>query len=220
MTRPLPWSHSSLEAVETCPRQYEEIKVLRNFQDKKNAASVWGDNFHKHAETYLNGGVLHFDIWAYKDYLDKFKSRKGKLLVEQQYALDSKLQPCEFLGENVWGRGIIDVLTLDGKVAWIDDHKTGKNRKKNLQQLIIFALLVFYHHPEIQTCHCAFHWTQHDFAQDKETFTRAQIPELWAFLLPKLKRYKGYFDMGVFPPKKSGLCGKFCAVTSCEYHGG
>ena len=116
MTKPLPWSHSSLEAVSTCPRQYEEIKVLRNFQDKKNEASEWGDRFHKHAERYLTDGFLHFDIWAYKDYLDQFKNRPGRLLVEKQYALDSKLQPCEFLGPNVWGRGIIDVLTLDGKM--------------------------------------------------------------------------------------------------------
>lgn len=219
MARCLPWSHSSLEAVNTCPRQYEEIKVLRNFQDKKNEASEWGDRFHKHAEVYLKGGILHFDIWAYKDYLDKFKNRKGRLLVEQQYALDAKLQPCEFLGTNVWGRGIIDVLTLDGKVAYVDDHKTGKNRKKDMQQLIIFALMTFYHHPEIDTCHCAFHWTQHDFAEDSETFTRAQIPQLWEGLLPKLKRYKGYFDVGIFPPKKSGLCRKHCAVSSCEYWG-
>ncbi len=26
MTTPLPWSHSSLQGFDTCPRQYEEIK--------------------------------------------------------------------------------------------------------------------------------------------------------------------------------------------------
>lgn len=218
MAKCLPWSHSSLEAVETCPKQYEEIKVLRNFQDKKNAASEWGDRFHKHVEAYINGAPAHFDIWPYLPLIDAKKNRKGKVFAERQYAINSKLQPCEFLGKDVWGRGIIDLLVLDKKTAYVDDWKTGKNRKKNMQQLIIFALLVFYHHPEIDTCHCSFQWIQHK-AEDCETFTRAQIPELWNWLLPKLKTYKGYFQVGIFPPKKSGLCRKHCAVTSCEYWG-
>ncbi len=222
MPKPLPWSHSSLSGFETCPRQYEELKVLRNYQDKKNPASIWGDEFHKAAEAYLKGASLAPVMEPYRDYLDKFANRchdlDGELLVEKEYGLNVNLVPCEFLGPDVWARGIIDVLTLSGTCAYVDDHKTGKNRKKDLQQLIIFALLVFYHHPEIQTAHCAFHWIQLQ-AIDTETFYRHQIPELWATLIPKLQRYKKSFDVGVFPAKPSGLCKKHCAVESCEYWG-
>lgn len=225
--RPLPWSHSSLSGFDTCARQYEELKVLRNFQDNKNPASIWGDEFHKAAEKYLELGVRSRELAAaslpgnmgqYQDYLNKFLDRPGKLLVEQEYALDVNLRPCAFLGDEVWGRGIIDVLTLNVSVAWVDDHKTGKNRKKDMQQLIIFALLTFYHHPEINTAHCAFHWLQLG-QRDTETFYRHQIPELWATLIPKLQRYKKAFDMGIFPAKPSGLCRKHCAVETCEYVG-
>ena len=96
----------------------------------------------------------------------------------------------------VAGRAVIDVLCINGAVAHVDDHKTGKNRKKDMQQLIIFALMVFYHHPEVNAVHTAFHWVQHGFdeaGKDRETFYRHQIPDLWETLVPKLQRYKAAF---------------------------
>lgn len=228
MTKPLPWSHSSLQGFGTCPRQYEEIKVLRNFQDKKNEASIWGDEFHTFAENYIRDRVegstagasaavlLPAHMEPYRDYLESYVARPGNTLVEQEYGLNVKLQPCPFIGDDVWMRGIIDVLTLDDATAHVDDHKTGKNRKKDMQQLIIFALLTFYHHPEVMAAHCTFHWLQLG-AKDTETFYRHQIPELWDTLVPKLQDYKAAFDRGVFPAKPSGLCRKHCAVETCEY---
>ena len=227
MTRPLPWSHSTLSGFETCPRQYEEIKVLRNYQDQKNDASIWGDEFHTAAEQYIkarvaNEGlmmpVLPTNMCQYAVYLEKFAKRPGTTLVEQEYGLDEKLQPCEFLGPNVWMRGIIDVLNIQGTAAHVDDHKTGK-RKKDPQQLIIFALLTFYHHPEVTCVHTNFHWVAFGGATDGETYYRHQIPALWAELLPKLKDYRDAFHRGVFPPRPSGLCKKHCAVDTCEYFG-
>lgn len=225
--KPLPWSHSSLSGFDTCERQYEELKVLRNFQDEKNPASIWGDDVHTAMEKFIKLGVaspglvegtMPVNMRQYEPYLLAFLARPGRTLAEQEYGLDINLRPCAFLGPDVWMRGIIDVLTLDGSIAWVDDHKTGKNRKKDMQQLIIFALLTFYHHPEINTAHCAFHWLQLD-AVDRETFYRHQIPELWATLIPKLQRYKMAFDLGVFRAKPSGLCKKHCAVSTCEYWG-
>lgn len=230
MAKPLPWSHSSLQGFATCPHQYEQIKVLRNYQDKKNDASIWGDRFHQEAERYIKncilgktgqcppgGSHLQDDMEPYRKYLDQFVHRPGTTLVEQELGLDKNLRPCEFLGDDVWMRGIIDVLTLDGREALVDDHKTGK-RKKDPQQLIIFALLTFYHHPQIDTVHTRFHWVA-EGTSDGETYHRHQIDSLWAMLLPKLKDYSKAFHTGVFPPKPSGLCKKHCAVETCEYHG-
>lgn len=224
MAKPLPWSHSSLQGFETCARQYEEIKVLRNFQDQENEASKWGNRFHTDAENYIRAkiaaeqsAVLPPEMEQYRKYLDQFVHRPGRTLAEQELGLTQQLQPCEFLGPDVWMRGIIDVLTIDGREAWVDDHKTGK-RKKDMQQLIIFALLTFYHYP-VDTVHTAFHWVAQGFAKDGETFHRHQIPELWGTLIPKLQNYSAAFHRGVFPPKPSGLCKKHCAVNTCEYWG-
>lgn len=227
--KPMAWSHTALSGFETCPRQFSEVKVLRHFQEKQNDASMWGDRFHKVAENYIDGvcNVKPFkplgpDMLPYSGYFAQFFQRPGKTFVERQYALTAKLVPCAFFDKATWCRGIIDVLTLNGHVADVDDHKTGKNRKKDMQQLIIFALLVFYHHPEIDTVRCAFHWVQQGFgedAKDREIFYRHQIPDLWNTLVPKLERYKAAFDAGIFQPKPSGLCKKYCVVDTCEYWG-
>lgn len=240
MAKPLPWSHSTLSGFETCARQYEEIKVLRNYQDKKNDASLWGDEFHKIAEDYIAKAILiheagvpaggvgaHHAVHAgvpllpdsmlqYQKYLDQFVYRPGTTLVEREYGLDVTLKPIPFLDNNVWMRGIIDVLTLSGREAWVDDHKTGK-RKKDAQQLIVFALLVFYHHPEVQTVYTRFHWVA-EGTSDGETYHRHQIDELWATLVPKLQRYAHAFHTGVFKPSPSGLCKKHCSVETCEFY--
>lgn len=228
--KPLPWSHSTLSGFMTCARQYEEIKVLRNFQDKKNDASLWGDEAHKAFEKYLQlrGGELGraslpTSMHQYLPYLDGYLTLPGQLLPEQEYGLNVRLQPTGFLADDVWCRGIIDVLVLNEDTALVADHKTGRNRKKDMQQLIVFALLTFYHHPQVQVCNTRFCWLQHDPSGkcvDAEIFTRDQIPYLWNTLVPKLRLYKHAFDVGVFPPKPSGLCKKHCAVETCEYHGG
>jgi len=218
---PLPWSHSALQAFTTCPRQYEEVKVLRNYQDQKNDAALWGDVFHKEAERYIKAGdvagPLAKNCEGYRDYLNQFITRYGNTVCEQTLGLNRQLLPCDFYAKDIWCRGIIDVLTTDNSVAYVDDHKTGK-RKKDMQQLIIFALLTFYHFPHIETCVTTYHWIA-EGTQDRETFVRSQIPDLWKELLPKLDRYARAFRIGVFPANPSGLCKRHCPVTSCEHHG-
>lgn len=224
MSQPLPWSHSALQDFNTCARRYEEIKVLRHYQDSKNSASLWGDEFHRNAERYIadrvagkNPRVL-ITMGKFIDYLEQFVTRPGVTVVERKYALNAQMLPCEFLGEDVWARGIIDVLTINGAAADVDDHKTGK-RKKDPQQLMIFALLVFYHHPQVMRCDTRFHWISEGYAKDEETYHRHDIPWMWDELLPKLRDYRDAFHKGVFPPKRSGLCAKHCPVDSCEFFG-
>jgi len=195
---------------------------MHHFKDAKGAAALWGDELHHAGEKFIVDNVpLPSNMGHYEAYFQSFKARAGVTRAERKYALTRQLMPCDFFAPEVWCRGVLDVLTLDGTVAWIDDHKSGK-RKKDMQQLIVSALLTFYHHPEINTCHTAFHWLQEGFeetAKDRETYTRAQIPELWAILVPKLERYRAAFVAGVFPAKPSGLCKKFCVVDTCEYWG-
>jgi hypothetical protein len=216
MTTPLPWSHSSINGFETCPRQYAEVKVLKHYKQKSNDASIWGDEAHTAFEKYLKGEAnLEPRFETYKTYLDKYKALPGNLFAERMYALDKRLQPCDFYAPGVWGRGIIDVLVINGFHALVDDHKTGK-RKKDMQQLVIFALLVFYHHPEVQVCDVGFQWLKTN-EEDREVFQRADIPMMWNMLVDKLGRYAEAFHRGIFPAKPSGLCKQHCPVDTCEY---
>ena len=250
MPTPLPWSHSLLQRFDTCPRQLEEMNVLKNFQDSKNTASTWGDEVHKVFEQYIRHvhaftqidcyeaahadavalGMLPPTMSMYAGYLKQFVTRPGRMLVEQKYAINRALQPCDFFDPMVWGRGIIDVLTINGALADVDDHKTGK-RKMDMQQLIIFAVLTFYHHPGVLCVRTRFHWIKTGEV-DERIFFRSQLPELWTGwpkdaereawegLVPRLERYAKAFHIGVFNPKKSGLCRQYCPVKTCEYCGG
>lgn len=249
MATPLPWSHSILERFNTCPRQLEEMNVLKNFQDSKNSASTWGDEVHKVFERYIR--IAHplvqqygYDLAVssaavretlpptmsmYEGYLKQFVTRPGQMLVEQKYAINRALQPCDFFDADVWGRGIIDVLTINGALADVDDHKTGK-RKVDMQQLIIFAVLTFYHHPAVLCVRTRFHWIKTGEV-DERIFFRHQLEEMWTGwpkdatreawegLVPRLEKYARAFRIGVFNPKKSGLCRQYCPVKSCEYNG-
>lgn len=221
--KPNAWSHSALASFQQCPRQFSEVKILKHYTEEKNDAARWGDEVHKALEWRIGSGVpLPANMALYEPYALQFIERPGRTFAERKYALSKSLAPCDFFAKDVWCRGIIDVLTLEGNAAHVDDHKTGKNRKKDFQQLVVFALLTFYHHPEVQVVHTAFHWLQFGFgedAKDRETFTRGQVPALWEMLVPKLQDYMASFKRGIFPPKPSGLCRKHCPVTSCEYHG-
>jgi len=138
-----------------------------------------------------------------------------QLFAEREYAINRSLQPCEWFGEGVWCRGIIDVLTLDGTHANALDWKTGK-RKPNSKQLKLFALLVFIHHPEVMTCDTEFVWLATN-EKDEASFHRRQEAELWQEFLPELSQYQRAFKLEQWPPKPSGLCHGWCPVTGCEY---
>ena len=243
--KPLPWSHSSLTAFQTCPKQFYHLKVLKDVTEEKHPATQWGIIFHKAAEDYLRGypdkakyeyrlskETVDPDIDYFVPYLEQFRMGYGTLAVEQELCLNRKLEPCDWNAPDVWVRGIVDVLKTHDGVAHVGDHKTGK-RKAGVKQLKLFALLVFAHYPDIHTCHTAFYWlntgqTNPETNQidpdtvvvDRETFTREQIMPMWDAFLPDLKQFAEAFKTETFVARPSGLCKEWCPVTSCEFCGG
>lgn len=182
---------------------------------------MWGDRVHKAFEAYLKGSpasaMLDPELEIYRGYLEEIAARKGTMLVEQQLAIDKKLQPCDWFAKDVWMRGIIDVLHIDGNIAYILDHKTGK-QKDDPRQLKLFALLAFIHHPNVNVCKTEFRWLKTG-AITAAVYFRHQEAELWEEMLPDLLRYRMAFKHEMFVPRQSGLCKQWCAVVQCEYNG-
>jgi hypothetical protein len=216
--KPIAWSFTSISAFRTCPRQYHEIRVLKNFKEEKNEVSIWGDRVHKAFEASLRDGVpLPEDMQLWQPTVEQFRGLKGKLYVENELAITQGFQPCDWFADDVWCRGIIDALWIDGTVAKAVDWKTGK-RKPNSDQLALFALLVFHHFPEVQEVRTMFVWLK-TLEQDKATYGRMHIPELWQKFIPDLHRLKDAYDNERWPARTSGLCRKHCAVVTCPYNG-
>lgn len=217
--KPQAWSHTALNNFLTCPRQFYHLRVAKDVQDSKNEAALWGDRVHKAFEARLRDGTaLPPELGIYEGYCAAIaKQAEGKtLLVEQQYAIDRNLQPCDWFSKEVWCRGIVDVLVVNGARAKVLDHKTGK-RKPDFRQLKLFALLTFIHHPQVDTVDTAFSWIK-ERALDSEVFTRDQIPALWQEFLPDLQAYRTAFKTETWTPRESGLCRGWCPVKQCMFY--
>jgi hypothetical protein len=217
MAKPLPWSFSSLNKFVTCPNQYCETKVLKNFKDEPGETALWGTYVHDCIEDAVNTGAAMPDntkvygpqIWSAMNGITGAKA-------EVELALDNKFEPCEW--DKAWVRGIIDLLKFDRDEALAIDWKLGKI-KPDSKQLKLFALLVFYHYPQMNIVHTSFEWLQ--FKQHtRETFTRDQIPQLWEVFVGDLGQYARAFKTDTWQKRPSGLCKNYCAVTSCEHNGG
>lgn len=229
--KPTAWSFTALSDFENCPKQFYHKRVAKDVKDEMGDAALWGDNVHKffeysilhhqglpieavEATSILQGAEAEFAL--YKPYLEAVLALPvDELFAERQYAITKHLVPCDWFAKDVWCRGIIDVLAIKGSKAYALDWKTGK-RKPNSRQLKLFALLVFLHHPQIDTVKTEFVWLKTG-ERDTETYTRSQEAELWQEFVPSLARFKAAFKAEVFPPRTSGLCNGWCPVTQCEH---
>ncbi len=225
--RPKAWSFSVLESFRNCPKAYAEVKVYKTVKDAGNAAGAWGDYVHRQFEKWFNGvkakahPILPDALKEYLPYLMRLATRKGEMHVECKYGLDMKLQPIEmktdedWYRDDIWLRIIIDLLHIDGDVAWALDHKTGKVKEAS-DQLMLFALVVFIFFPQVNTVHTQYAWLQ--FGKwTKKTYHRSDISWMWQHFVPDLVRFKNAFHTETFPAKTSGLCYGWCPVTKCQH---
>lgn len=220
IVKPISWSFSALEQFRNCPKQYQEVRVLKNFKEEYTDERRWGDRVHKALADYLMGAivVLPEGMTVWQTIADQFKGLTGTLYAENQFAIDAGFKPCNWKDwDNAWLRGIVDALWINGTVAKAIDWKTGK-RKPNSDQLALFALLVFCHFPQVQTVRTMFVWLK-TADKDREDFTREDIPRLWSLFTNDLQRLKNCMETNTWIPKTSGLCSAWCPVVTCQYNG-
>jgi hypothetical protein len=214
--QPMPWSHSRLEDFKNCPRAFHEKQVLKSVVETKGEATLWGEQVHKHFEDFLaNGVVLPPELECHEPFLQRLLALPGTRSVEQRIALNRAGQPCAFFDDDVWFRGVVDFRVIDRRYARLIDHKTGKHHSK-FGQLKLFALHTFITHTEIEAVRCEYYWTQ-TMSLGGETYTRDQMPQLWAAFIPDLRQYAEAFKTDTWQPRQSGLCNGWCPVETCEF---
>lgn len=214
------WSYSSLKQFKTCPKQYYEIRVAKNFKSQDNADSLYGKEVHKALEEYVKDKKpLPKNYEHFRKMIDPLLDIQGTKYCEYEMALDADLNPCDFTAENYWVRGIADLLIVDGDTAFIVDYKTGKPTYADPNQLKLMALMVFAKFPEVQRIKSGLMFISYNSFFPEE-YTRAASSELWESFRNDLNRLSVAYDNSIWPASPTGLCKRYCPVSTCKYYGG
>lgn len=216
------WSYSSLKKFKTCPRQYYEVKVAKNFIEREHESALYGKEFHLAAEEYVRDDKPLSEKFKFaKHMLDTVKSTPGTKYCEMELGLTKDLRACDFNSPDYWFHGIADIVIISpcGTKAKVLDWKTGSAKYADLGQLELMALCIFARFPEVQKVDaCLVFVVQNDFRKSK--YVLKDTHAYWRNWMPEVSRLERAYQTGVWNPNPSGLCKKHCPVTSCLHHGG
>lgn len=215
----LTFSHSSLKNFESCPRKYQEVNFLKLHPHKDTQATLYGTQVHEAIENYIGKGTpIPPEYAQFKPVVDAVLSKPGRRFPEHEMALTKDLRPCGFKDEDVWVRGIADILIVDDEnmTAYVGDWKTGSNRYPDRDQLVLMSLMVFAHFPHIRKVNAAlFFLVKNDMV--KLTLLQEQAEQFWWKYRERVAKIENCISTGVWNPKSSPLC-PWCPCTSCEHH--
>jgi hypothetical protein len=210
------WSFSSLKDFVNCPKQYQEIKVLKRFTKFPTEQMRYGTEVHKACEDYVGEGIpLAENYKRFQPVLDSLVAIPGTKYPEYRMALDKDRQVSAY-GKGYWVRGIVDLLIVDGDHAFLVDYKTGSNRYPDPKQLKLMALMTFAHFPEVNKVKAGLLFVMHESFMDEE-YTRDQIPKLWSYFENDLERLSLSYENDTWQANPTPLCG-WCPVRTCEFH--
>lgn len=213
------WSHSALKDFEGCARRYHEVKVLKKFPFTDTKHTIYGKQVHKAAEDFVRDGTPIPDEYKFmRPILESLMRKPGRKIPEYEMALRDDLTPCDFKADDVWVRGIADLLIVDDDnlKAWVIDYKTGNDRYPDRDQLVLMSLMVFAHFPHIRQVSSALLFVVKDSIV-KHKMTREDIEANWWKYRERIARLEKCFEADVWNPTQSPLCG-WCPVRSCEHN--
>jgi hypothetical protein len=214
------WSYSSIKTFDQCPKKYFHLKVVQDVKDEGNEASRYGNDAHAAAEAYIKDGTPIPDTYAVMrpvvEALNKFPGDKHTELRLGIKRTDNGFEPCGFFDKDVWYRGIVDLLIVKGKTAYLIDYKTGKNAKyADMKQLDLMAGAVFIHFPNVVRIKSGLAFVvSNEFP--KKDHARENLNQYLAVFDDQLDQLEAAMDNGIWNAKTSPLCG-WCPVTTCEH---
>jgi hypothetical protein len=211
------WSYSALKDYVNCPRQYQEVKILKRFVKKATKEMLYGVVVHKACEDYVRDGTpLAKNYERYKPMLDTLLEIKGTRYPEYQMALDRDRSPCKFNSPDRWVRGIVDLLIVDGDTAFIVDYKTGSNKYPDTKQLKLMALMTFAYFPKVERIKAGLLFVAHNSFMTEE-YNRNDMETMWGHFDSDLRRLEYSYNSDVWNPNPTPLCG-WCPVSNCVHH--
>ena len=216
----LPWSYSSLQAYETCPKRVYLTRITKQVVEAQTEATTHGNRVHKALEQYVGGKAgLSESMAAYKPMADKIKTTPGEKLLEYRFGLTKALTPTTFFADDVWCRGVLDVNIVRPALVITLDYKTGK-RKLDTDQLRMFAGAALSLWPKTKKVKTGYIWLSTGQI-DTEEFTQEDKLPIWQDFAHRVSRMEQSEKTGDWPANPSGLCREWCPVGKklCQYCG-
>lgn len=219
--RAVPWSYSSLQQYETCPRRFYLTRIAKVIEEPQTESTTEGRRVHEAMEHAVSGKKPLPEVYSkYQPIVDKLRATPGVKQLEYKFALTNTLQPCDYWDSAVWVRGVLDVGIVRKNEAIILDYKTGK-RKLDVDQLRLFALAGLSLWPQVETVKTGYIWLQQGGKLDREVLTRDQKVEIHQDFAMRVHRMVLSEEKNDWPPRPSGLCREWCPVgrALCEHCG-
>jgi len=212
------WSFSALSSFESCPYRYAAERFFCTTKQDETEAMMYGTLVHKLLEDCVGKGIpIPDDHRTLRPWASAIAKAPGETYCELQFAFDRNMNPVGWFAPDVWARGVIDVLKVNGKKASVVDYKSGRIKNDDTQ-LKLFAYFVSLLHPEIEEFNCQFAWLKHGTATGR-TVHKSELPAFWVEAQRRVAKMEECWANENFPCFNSGLCRGYCPVTEClHYH--
>jgi hypothetical protein len=243
-TKPFAWSYSRLKNYETCPYRHLRIDIIRDVREPESDDLKWGNRLHdamaraigtddnasrpprdRIVETPLPPELAHYQPWV--SHIRLARDRGATVICEKGYAITRDFLPCDWFDSKAWFRVKVDasIFSPDMRFAAAFDWKSGK-RLIDSPQLQLTAIVMFVHYPTLQDVRTEFVWLK-DVppgdamlrSVDRETFNRASMVPLWNGLAQRVQSLESAYQTRQYNQTPSGLCRRWCPVTSCPHNG-
>lgn len=225
MAQILPVTPSLLNKFLTCPKQYENTYITKEFPYQQNEAAMLGDRIHKSVEAALKHGAA---LTPEADYMQKFvdwcrqmAAQPGwEMHVEKDLAITKSFEPCTWRGTKQnppYMRGKADVFFVDhnNQLNIPLDWKTGKVKHDKTQANILATCARYTTGYTKTLCMWVF------MNYNDVIVTNMDLIDLnpVATTMQDIARYERACQENKFPATPNGLCRGWCDVLSCPHNG-
>lgn len=224
MAKRFSWSWSKYKNYRTCPKRHYHVDIAKDFFEEKSEALEWGNQVHDAmAKRIAKNLQLPPTMARYEDWPKRVVALRAAGLdvsVENKMAMAEDFTPTGFFDPATWFRCVIDVKILvpQERAAITIDWKTGGNVEPEFEQLALSSQVIFANYPEIDEVGAIYVWFGHE-TQTVKVYRRGDMVPVWSDVMPQVNEMTEAARTMTYPPRPSGLCKRYCPVTSCVYHG-
>ena len=208
------WSAKTLEAFTMCPQRYYRTQVLKDIDMQPTPAAEYSNQFHELLGQALTGTPFPQKFARFQRIVDLVRALPGKHHVFRTLAVNRQLKECSL--DKAWVKATVDYMVVNGKEAVLFFWKTGQKAPSDASRLS--AALLFCLNHECVAVSIRTFWLRAGCIE-KESFTRAELPELLKTFVPAYKRLLDAHQTGAWKSTPCGLCKHYCEVKDCRFNG-